>query len=252
MAPTRYLPILLVVAVACAAGGAVVAPSSPSPAVDRAEQLAAVTDAVADVAAAQAAADPLLATALTGVREVDRLVARLRDPATVDTAKDDWPRVASAVAAVDLTPLRPAIREIAFAVDRARAALATAERDAPTAWEARYLAAEDETLLAVRTYAAEADALAQVLERHWPTYAAVAALTGPFVERRWVYRSSEEAAAAYEVELARHLADLAGAQATIEEFRERRDEAARAVNEAVAETRRVFRDRPTAEPTGTP
>ncbi|MBW3658777.1 MAG: hypothetical protein KY457_09075 [Actinobacteria bacterium] len=252
MGPPRYVPLLLVLAVACGPGGDVVAPASPSPTVDRAEQLADVTAAVADVAAAQAAADPLLASALTGVREVDVLVARLRDPATVDTAKDQWPRVASAVDGVDLAPLRPAIRRIAFTVDRARAALAIAERTAPTDWEARYLAAEDETLLAVRTYAQEADALAQVLERYWPTYEAIAALTGPFVERRWVYRSSEEAAAAYEVEISRHLAELARAQASIEEFRERRDEAGRAVNEAVAETREVFRDRPTAEPSVTP
>lgn len=219
--------------------------------VDRAEQLAEVTAAVADVAAAQAAADPLLASALAGVREVDVLVSRLRDPETVDAAKDEFPRVRSAVDAVDLTPLRPAIREIAFAVDRARTALAVAGRTAPTDWEARYLATEDETLVAVRAYAEAADALAQVLERTWPTYTAITDLTGPFVERRWVYRTSEEASAAYEVEIAPHLTDLAEAQALIERFREERDEAAAAVNEAVAETREVFRSRP-PEPSPSP
>lgn len=241
-------PLVLLALVACGPAEPGPAPASPLAAPDRAAQLAEVTDAVADVAAAQASADPLLASALSGVRELDMLVARLRDPATVDTAKDDWPRVRSAVEAVDLAPVRPAIREIAFTVDRARAALSVAERDAPTDWEARYLGAEDRTLLAVRSYAEEADALAQVLERHWPTYLAIADLTGPFVERRWVYRSSEEAAAAYEVEVSRHLADLARAQDEIDEFRERRDEAARTVNRAVAATREVFRDRPADDP----
>lgn len=253
MASARSLLLVLLVLAACAPGrGSAGGPPSPSPRPDRAEQLADVTDAVADVAAAQAEADPLLASALSGVRELDLLVARLRDPATVDTARDDWDRVRSAVDAVDLSPLRPAIRELAFAVDRARAALAVAERDAPTAWEARYLEAEDRTLLAVRAYAEDADALAQVLERNWPTYAAIAQLTGPFVERRWVYRSSEEAAAAYEVEISRHLVDLARAQDRIAEFRERRDEAARAVNEAVADTRDVFRQRPSEPPSPAP
>lgn len=248
----RAVPLLLVVLLACGPGTAAVAPPSPSPGPARAEQLAEVTAAVADVAAAQGAADPLLVSALTGVREMDVLVSRLRDPATVDAAKDEWERVRSAVEAVDLSPLRPAIREIAFAVDRARAELAVAGRDAPTDWEAEYLAAEDRTLLAVRTYAQEADALAQVLERYWPTYVAIADLTGGFVERRWVYRSSEEAAAAYEVAISRHLADLARAQERVAEFRERRDDAARAVNQAVAATREVFRRRPTEEPTVTP
>ncbi|MBW3657672.1 MAG: hypothetical protein KY457_03475 [Actinobacteria bacterium] len=248
MTVRRAVHLLLATLVACGTGAPTASPS-PSPAPDRAEQLAEVTAAVADVAAAQAAADPLLASALSGVREVDFLVARLRDPATVDTAKDAFPRVRSAVEAVDLAPLRPAIREIAFAVDHARAALAVAERDAPTAWEARYLAAEDRTLVAVRTYAAEADALAQVLERYWPTYLEVADVTGTFVEERWLYRSSDEAAAAYEVELAPHLPELATAQERIAEFRERRDAAARDVNEAVADTREVFRSRPTDDPT---
>lgn len=248
MTRTRIVPFLLATLLACGPGGPGAAPS-PSPAPDRGEQLAEVTSAVADVAEAQAAADPLLASALSGVREVDRLVARLRDPGTVDSAKDGFPRVRSAVEAVELTPLRPAIREIAFAVDRARAALAVADDDAPTEWEERYLAAEDRTLLAVRSYAEEADALAQVLQRYWPTYGSIADLTEAFVEDRWLYRSSEEAAAAYEVEIAPHLPELATAQDRIAEFRERRDQAARDVNDAVADTRGIFRTRPTDDAT---
>lgn len=235
---------------ACASPPPAAAP--PSPAAPRSERLAEVTAAVAAVDEAADTADPLVASVLTGVREVDLLVGRMRDPATVDTAKDEWPRVSSAVAAVDLAPVRPAIREIAFAVDEARAALAAAQADAPTDWEADYLAAEDRALVAMRDYAAAADALVQVVERHWPTYTAVAELTGAFVERRWLYRTSEEAAAAYEVELAPHLGDLARAQAEIASFRDARDDAAADVNAAAAEASRRFRERTRTDPSPSP
>ena len=251
VAPMRSF--VLVLLLASLAVGCASAPVSgePSPAVDgRAVALARVTDAVADVAAAQAEADPMLATALAGVRELDVLVARLRDAETVDAAKDTWPRVDGAVQAVELEPLRPRIREIAFAVDRARAALSRASEGLEDDWETRYLAAQDETLAAMRTYAEEADALAQVLARHWPTYDALAELTATFVEQRWFYRDAEEAAAAYEVAIAEHREDLARAQDEIRRFRERRDEAGRAVNTASAAAAEVFRSRP--RPTATP
>ncbi len=251
--PGRAVAVLVAVAVGATAcgGGEPAAPVSPS--VDsRAVVLARVTDAVTEVAQAQTATDPELATALTGAHEVDVMVAGLRDPEAVDATKDTWPRVEAAVSAVDLEPLRPAIREMAFAVDRARLALARASEAVDDAWETRYLAAQDATLVAMRAYAEEADALAQVLERHWPTYQDIAELTGAFVERRWVYRSSEEAAAAYEVEITRHLPALRSAQEEIARFRDRRDDAAIAVNEASNAAAAVFRERPRPTPTPSP
>ena len=242
----RHLVLALVFALAASAC-ATESAAGTAPRVDgRAVVLARVTDAVAEVADAQTATDPELASALAGAREVEVIVARLRDPETVDSAKDSWPRVDAAVQAVDLDPLRPAIREMAFAVDRARIALARASEAVGDDWEARYLAAQDDTLVAMRTYAEKADALAQVLERHWPTYQAVADLTGPFIEQRWLYRSPQEASAAYEVEITRYLDELGAAEDEIARYQAQRDDAARAVNAASKAAAEVFRDRPPA------
>jgi hypothetical protein len=243
----RSLLCLLALAVATAscAVGASSAPVETQ--VDGREvALARVADAVAAVAAAQTDTDPALATALTGARGLDVLVAGLRDPASIDEARDTWPRVDAAVTAVDLAALRPGYRDMAFAVDRARTALARAGEAVGDGPDRSYLTAQDETLRAMRTYARSADALAQVLERHWPTYVSVAALTGPFIEERWLYRDATEAAAAYEVELSPHLDALARAQDEIARFRRARDDAARAVNAASDHAADVFRARSSA------
>jgi hypothetical protein len=235
--PTTVL-VAALLAAACSTGS----PGGDAPTVDdRDATLARVTAAVADVADAQAAADPGIATALAAVRELDVAVSRLRDPETVDDAVGRWPRVDAAVAGVELAPLRPALRDTAFAVDRARVALGRASEDAVDPRESDYLQAQDETLVAMRDYAAAADALVQVLQRHWPTYEQIAGVTGTFVEDRWLFRDAEEAVAAYEVAVSPHRAELTLAQEEIARFRDARDEAADAVNDASRRAAEQFR-----------
>lgn len=239
---------------ALVAGVLAAACATPSPSPPEREptghdvDLGRVTAAVSEVAEAQAVADPGIATTLAAIRELDLAVARLRDPETVDAAIEAWPRAEGAVADVELAPLRPAIREIAFAVDRARIALAGATEAASDGWRVDYLAAQDETLVAMRAYAEAADALVQVLERHWPTYRDVAETTATFVEDRWLFRDAEEAAAAYEVAIAGYRSPLVRAQEEIARFRQARDDAARAVNDASAHAAVVFRSRPEESP----
>lgn len=254
---TRMRPLVLVAALSLALALSACAGTPTSEAAPETEVasrslvLDRLQDRVAEVAAAQSTADPLLADALAGVREIDAIVARLRDPATVDEAKDRMPRVEAAVGEVRIDEIRPAIRDIAFAVDRARASLATAVEDAPQD-EAAYLTAQDEALLAMRAYAEAADTLAQVLETHWPLYLSIRDSTATFVEQRWFYRTSEEAAQAYEVELAGRIGELATAQDEIRTFREVRDDAAEDVNATSREAAQVWRDRRSADATATP
>lgn len=249
MSLLRLLSSLLLVALLSAA--CLGAPDAdPSPSVDP-DALQELHERMAEVADAQREADRRLAAAVEAVRQLDGIIAGLRDPERVDEAKDSWSRVDAAWKAASSEGLREGLVDLATAVDRARAALDRVrdELGAET-WPREYLDAEDEVLVRTRAYAETADRLAQALLAYWPTYEELYARTARFVEQRWFYRTSQEAADAYELAVQPLLAELAAAQETIAEAREERDASAQEVNEAVAAAREAWeaRDDPTAPP----
>jgi hypothetical protein len=240
---TLLLTALVVVLSACAT----TVPDAPPTAseTDHGALVDDLRDAVAAVAAAQAAADTRLLAALAAVRAVDEGLAPLRAVDTIDDGVAAWPDAEAAFRRADVTDLRAGYLATAAAVDRARETLATTRIQLTSDWEVTYLDAEDEVLAAVRSYAESADRLAQLLERHWPAYVRVADQVSSFVERRWFFRSPQEALDALTVELDTLLIDLAAAQGELAQFRREREAAALAVNEATAEAVAVWNRRPT-------
>ncbi|HEX9889275.1 MAG TPA: hypothetical protein VGA69_07335 [Nitriliruptorales bacterium] len=187
---------------------------------------------MADVARSQRDATAGLRPVLEAVRELDAFVAGMRDPERIRSVEDTWPRVDAAYTSVDPTGLRASLVELAVDVDVARVTLARAREALPQTWERRYLDAEDQVLMAVRSYAEGTDALVQVLQRHWPTYGQVHAACAAFVSANEFYRTSQEAVQAYEVRVGRMLGPLAGAQGEFVRFRDAQVEAAASVNRA--------------------
>lgn len=203
---------------------------------------------IAAVARAQRTSDERLAAALDAVRRMDGLVSGLRDPGRVDDAKEEWPAVDGAVGSVEAIRLRDGFVRLAREIDGARATLVAVLDDLPTEWERRYLQAEDAVLVALRSYAETTDRLAQTLAQEWPVYAELRARTATFVEQRWFYRTSQEAADAYELAVGPVLGDLAAAQRAIAAAREERDDAAAAVNGATEAADDVWEARDAASP----
>lgn len=234
------LAALATVTVACAD-----APEPPATEIEaRAVEFARLNAAVAEVAHAQAAADPLLANHLETLRRFDAIIEDLRDPEVIDAARERWQGVAAAFEELEVEGLRSAFRDVAFEVDEARISLSRASEQVADEWEQAYLRAQDEVLVAVREYAREADALAQVIGANQDVYARVAEETSEFVDRRWFYRSPEEAADAYEVEIGRLLPDLQDARQLLARYVGRRDEAGLAVNDATARAADIWASRP--------
>ncbi len=205
----------------------------------------------ADIAESQQQADTRLKAVLDAVRVLDEFVVGMRDTETIDDVKDGWDEVDAVFGLAETEDLRQPLFSLARKVDSARTTLTRAQEAVEEDWERGYLDAEDEVLVAVRAYAASADALAQVLLNHWSTYAAVHAANVQFFETRWVYRSDDEATAAYEVRVGRLLDDLATAQAEIATFRGERQAAAVAVNAASDRAAVAWANRPSDAPTGT-
>jgi hypothetical protein len=176
--------LLLLVAGGCAPA------SSDAP---TAEELAILRAEMSEVADLQREVDRRLHAVLTVVRDLDRSVSRLRDPASVDAAVAAWAEVAM----TDVADLREPLVVIVRAADETRATLAHIHGQlVEEPWALEYLAAEDAVLVAVRRYAQVADALARTLQTHWPVYEEVRDTTDSFVERRGFYRTADEAAAA--------------------------------------------------------
>ena len=228
------------------------ADQSVAPEVDRrAAEFARLNNAVADVAEQQAQADPALAEHLEILRRLDGLIEELRDPEQVDAAKERFAPLATRFEELDADHLKQQYRQLAFEVDEARGALNRARQDVTDEWEAEYLDAQNDVLAALRGYAQAADALAQVLGTYRELYAAIAEETRIFVEQRWFYRTSQEAADAYELAIEDQLSGLSEARKVIADFTAERDEAAVAVNQATADAAAVWARRPGDASAGT-
>lgn len=246
-----FLLALVAVVLAACSGGASPA-ASPTPRVDdRALQMQRLRTAVDRVAGAQTDADAAVFAVLDLVRTVDSTVPGMLDAQTIDEAISAWKSSGAVLDVPEQAPdLRAGYLTVASEVDDARAALVTARARLDDPWERRYLAAEDEVLTAVRRYAEAGDRLAQILQRHWDTYAWFHAEMESFVERRWQFRSQQEAADAFFVETDTHLDDLEQAQQQLTAVRAEREREASQVNRASADADVVWEERPSDIPSG--
>jgi hypothetical protein len=249
---SRLLASLLVLGLAsCTANGVTSAEPAPqaTPASVTLDDLRAE---IAEVASLQRDADRRIGAVLVAVRDLDAIIGRFRDPETVDDARAAWSDVDARAAAVVVDGLRDPFFELAHAVDRARQTLAGMRAvlvddggdDPSGAWALDYIEAEDAVLVAVREYAEDADRLARALITHWATYEEISEETSVFVEQRWYYRTSQEAADAYELTIQSKLPLLQVAQGDIADAIVTREDAAEAVSEAVAEARSAWVARP--------
>lgn len=225
-------------------------PATPTPRVDdRAVQIQRLRTAVDRVAQVQTEADAVVLAVLDLVRAVDNTVPGMLDAASIDTTIGAWKASGSVLDVPEETPdLRAGYLTVAREVDEARTALATARTRLDDPWEQQYLAAEDDVLMAVRRYAEAGDRLAQILERHWATYAWFHAQMQSFAERRWQFRTGQEATDAFFVETDTRLDDLERAQQQLRDVRAERERQASQVNEASASAEVVWRERPTEAP----
>lgn len=246
--PTILLAGALTLAGAACDGLDPTAVGSTTPAVvdDRGVRLRQLRSAVADVAEVQATADDRVDLALEAARALDRSVARFLDPETLYDQGEAWGEVRAAVDAASFEGLREPYFELARAADRARTALARAEEDADDDWERSYFAAQDDVLVAVRDYAESADRVAQLLERHGPTYERFAEQNQSFTERRFFFRDADEAADAYATEVDGFIGDLVTAQQQLAEQVSVWRDAGVAVNDATADAREIYQARPGA------
>lgn len=226
--------------------GCATTPAAPSTSIDgRGEVLSALQAEVVEVSRLQGEADTAVNDVLGVVRQVDEAVDGLDTATTFDRSLDEHAEVHAAVAAADPGGLRDGYLAVAEAVDGARGTLAAARQELDgDPWEVEYLDAQDEVLVVVRDYAETADRLAQLLERHWPTYVEVAAVVSDVATRRDDHRDTERAADALAVELAPLRGDLAVAQAHIAEYGQERSVRGQAVNDATADLRSVYERRP--------
>lgn len=222
----------------------------PTPPATRSAAVSHLRGRLAEIASAQAAVDRELSATFTAVREISHVTSRLRDPATVDTTDDAWRRATAAYRAVEADALPDGPQRLRREVEAARAALEHVRVDVTSDWDAAYLAAQDAVLVELADYGDAAEHLAQVLQRHWPTYAELHDRTATFVEQRWLYRDRQEAADAYELAVSPLLERLAAAQAAIRAAREVREAAASDVNAATDAAAEVWRRRPPDDAAG--
>lgn len=239
------LAACLVVALALLGCSTTPAPSS-TPIEGRGQVLSDLKAEVAEVSQLQAEADTAVNEVLGVVRQVDEAVDGLDAATTFDTTLDGYDQVHAAVTSTEADGLRDGYLAVAAAVDGARETLHAARQELDDPWELEYLDAQDEVLMLVREYAETADQLAQLLERHWPTYVGVDAVVADFATTRDNYRDTEEAANALAVELDPLLGDLAVAQSQIAEYGQARTASGQAVNDATADLRTIHERRPGA------
>lgn len=239
LAPSLLVALLLLV-------GCATAPAPPStPSDGRDGVLAALRAEVGEVSQRQAEADTAVNDVLGVVRQLDEAVDGLDAATTFDTTLDGYAQVHQAVTSTDVDGLRDGYLDVAEAVDSARAALAAARRELDgDPWQVEYLDAQDEVLVLVRDYAQTADRLAQLLERHWPTYVEVDAVVADFATRRDNHRDTQEAVDALAVELDPLLGDLAVARSQIAEYGQQRAARGQAVNDATTDLRSIYERRP--------
>ena len=246
--PSRRLVASVVVAgvlVACTPTDGPVAAPSPT-AVDA----SAVNAALGELAETRrVAAGQVDAELRAGVR-VDPLAEALRSPSTIDASLEEVPAVAVLFEQVDPAAGDSVLTDLDGALVQARDAIAsTAETADPGSWQAEFLAAQGDVVAALEAWAAASREVHALAAEHWPLWQEVVADAAVLDENRWRYRTEEEAAGTWEIEVADRLDLLATVHATLTAAAEARDAAAVQVAAADQEAANVFARRPTEQAT---
>ncbi len=240
---SRLLAASLVVAgalVACAPAQDTTAAPSPT-AVDA----AAVNDALAAVAAARGAAAAHVDAELRAGLRVEPLAQGLRSPSSVDATLEEVPSVTTLLDRVDPAAGDALLDDLDAALVAADEALVrTAGQAAAGSWQAEFLAAEQQVVAALGTWAGASRDVHDVAVATWPLWRDVVAAAATLDENRWRYRSEEEAAGTWEIEVAGDLDELSAAASSLTVAATSRDEAAAQVAAADERAAAVFARRP--------
>ena len=119
-------------------------------------------------------------------------------------------------------------------------------------WYEEFLTAELEALDALGTWSQASRDVHRVVVDNWELWSEVVADAAALDENRWRYRTEEEAAGTWEIEVDDHLDALADATAALGAATDARDEAATAVVAADQRAADVFAERPSEQSTTSP
>lgn len=245
---SRLLAASLVLAgalAACTPGGDATATPSPT-AVDA----SAVNNALAAVATARGAVAAHVDAELRAGVRVEPLVLALRSPSSVDSMLEEVPGVSALFDQVDPAAGEGLLDRLDMTLVAADDALVrTAEQADPVSWQADFLAAEREVIASLGAWSRASRDVHGVAVAHWPLWRDVVAAAATLDENRWRYRSEEEAAGTWEIEVAGDLDALAAAATSLTEVATARDEAAALVAAADARAAEVFARRPSEQAT---
>lgn len=214
---------------------------------------AAVNEAMAAVAEARAVAAEQVDAELRAAVRVAPLAMGLRSPSSIDETLDEVPAVAALFDRVDLAAGEPALDRLDTALDAAQGAVATTldEADAGS-WQAEFLTAQGEILDALEAWTQASGDVHEVVIQHWELWQEVVADAAALDENRWRYRTPEEAAGTWEIEIGDELQSLTDASAEVGVAADARDEAATEVVAADRAAAEVFAQRPTEQPSAAP
>lgn len=254
---SRRVLAILTLYTACLAGVAAWALASPAitartpdeAASPRPVDASAVNDAFAAVAATrERAADQVDAELRAGVR-VEPMAQALRSPSTVDATLEEVPVVVALFDRTDLEATAPTLDDLEADLDRAEEAVADAAAQvADDSWEASFLEAQQEVVAALRAWNEASRDVHRVVAAEWEQWRGIVDAAAVLDEDRWRYRSEEEAAGTWEIEVEDRVAALEEASAALAAAAEARDDAATAVAAADARVAEVFAERPSSPP----
>lgn len=211
---------------------------------------AAVNAALATVADTRAVAAGHVDAELRAAVRVEPLAQSLRSPSSIDESLEDVPGVAVLLQQVDTAAGDAVLDDLDAALDGAATAISqTAAMADPGSWQVEFLTAQGEVVTALQGWAAASRDVHALAVEHWPMWQDVLEEAAVLDENRWRYRSPEEAAATWEIEVADVVEPLAAAHATVTAAAEGRDAAAAEVASADRAAAEVFDRRPTEQAT---
>lgn len=229
--------------VASGSGGA-----DPSPSVDA----SAVNDAMAAVADARRVAAEQVDAELRAAVRVEPVAVSLRSPSAIDATLEEVPEIVTLFERAEPAAGEATLDRLDAAVVTAEEAIADAAAQVgPDTWQADFLAAQRDVLAALETWSAASRDVHQVVLEHWELWQEVVDAAAALHENRWRYRTEEEAAGTWEIEVGDELDPLAAAAAELGPVTDARDEAATIVTAADAHAAEVFAARPTPGSAGT-
>jgi hypothetical protein len=206
-----------------------------------------VNDAFAALAEARGPAATVVDAELRAGVRIGPMFAGLRAPSSVDATLDEVPQTVALFQRVAPSDAPPELDRLDEVLDRAEGAVAAARDVAPGgSWEARFLEAQAEAVVALRGWNEASRDVHDVVEENWELWQQVLDAAVTFDENRFRYRTPEEAAATWEVEQGDAAGRVMEADAALTRAATARDEAAASVAAADERVAEIFAERPSA------